>query len=202
MITRFFKDNFNLLYLKSRLQKGLMLSEVLIVVAIILVLTSVVMVNYREGQKGVILERAAHKLAQDIRAAQEMALSGKDCCGVNTPQGYGVYFSINPPPVLKYILYADILPTGSGNEYYSGNQEKLEDIELGTGVFLKEIKKDISSYTRISINFKPPDPTIKIKEHSGDVGMEKVELTIALETDPSGQTKTILVNKLGLIEIR
>lgn len=194
MVKKFFKDSFNLFYPKLRFQKGLMLLEVLIVVAIILVLTSIVMVSYREGQKKVILERVSHKLAQDIRTAEEMVLSGRECpeCGGTEPNGYGIYFEEN---LDEYLLYADM----NGNDFYSENDVPpdaiIEIISLEKGVFIKNIDP---APDKVSINFVPPDPKITMKWEGG--GDNQTTITIALEADDT-KTKTIRVNTAGLIEI-
>lgn len=194
----FFKDSFNLTCSKLSFEKGLMLLEVLTVVAIILVLTLVVMVNHREGQKKVILERGAHKLAQDIRAAQEMAISGKEFDG-KEPFGYGIFIKNTPPPQIKYILYADIIP--SDDEIYSNLQEIVESLEFEKGLFIKAIEiDDIPGYNYTNIYFQAPDPIIKIKENNQADDFNKVKITIALESDDT-RTKTVTVNTVGLIEI-
>jgi len=192
MIKRFFKNNFNLFYSRLRLQKGFMLAEVLVVIAISLLFTIVVMVNHKENQKKVILQRAAHKLAQDIRVTQEMVLSGRECqeCGGTEPNGYGIYFEEGSD---EYTLYADM----NGNEAYNGpsNDSVIEKVYLEEGVFIKSI--DPAS-TAVSIHFLPPDPKIIMNSDAGSSDLTTIE--IALTDDPT-ETKTINVNTVGLIEI-
>jgi len=50
----------------------------------------------------------------------------------------------------------------------------------------------------LSINFKPPDPAVKIKTGMGE--SDETIITLRLITDTS-KTKTIKVNKAGRIEI-
>lgn len=195
MIKRFLKNNLKLFCSQLRFQRGLMLSELLITVAVILLLTSLVMVNYREGQKGVMLERAAHKIAQDIRAVQEMALSGRECpeCGGEEPESYGIYFNKQLSPE-QYIIYAD----KNGNKVYNPppDDADIEIIALEEGVFIKTIDPNPN---KISINFLPPDPTIIMKlQHGGEANETKIE--IALTADQA-KIKIITINTAGLIEI-
>jgi len=192
MIKRFFKNNFNLFCSKLKFQKGLMLAELLIVIAISLLLTLAVVVNNKEGQKKVLLERGAHKLAQDIRVTQEMAISGRECpkCGGTEPNGYGLYFE---PGSDEYTIYADM----DGNEAYNGpsSDSPIEKIYLERGIFIKSV--DPAS-TEVSVHFLPPDPKIIINLDGGSSNLITIE--IALTADPI-KTKTITVNTVGLIEI-
>lgn len=193
MKKRFFKNSFNLISSKLRPEKGFMLAEVLIVVAIIIVFTSVIMINHKEGQKRVLLERAAHKLAQDIRVAEEMTLSGRECpeCGGVDSESYGIYFEIDTPE--QYIIYAD----KNGNEVYNPppDDADIEIIALEKGVFIKNIDPNPS---KISINFLPPDPTILMKWQGGDTNLTTIE--IALKSDET-KIRRIKINTAGLIEI-
>ena len=207
MIKRFFKNNFNLFYSKLRFQKGFMLAEVLVVIAISLLFTLVVMVNYKEGQKKVILQRAAHKLAQDIRAVQEMALSGRECpvlgeCGGQIPTGYGIALRITGDNSL-YSLYAD---TAEPWEFYSEEDDKtIEVIQLEKDLVIKSISiryiGDLPIYpNRTCLNFKPPDPLITIKPASNQPSRDIAEITLGFKSG-SSDTKKITVNTVGLIEI-
>lgn len=189
------KDNFNLFYSPLRFQKGFILPEILVVVIIILLLTSVVMANHRENQKRITLQRATHKVAQDIRTAQEMAMSGRECpeCGGGVPPGYGIFFDVSFPN--QYILYADTQPAG-GDTFYSGDTV-IETINLEKGAVIQ----DINTFTQqVSINFKPPDPLIDIKFEAGNGNVNSAVITLAPESD-SSLTKTITVNTVGLIDI-
>lgn len=204
MIKRFFKNNFNLFCSKLKFQKGFMLAEVLLVITISLLLTLVVVANYKEGQKKVILQRAAHKLAQDIRAAQEMAVSGSECidCGPLAPNGYGIEFRTTGDNSL-YKLYADTVPPYG---FYSGDDIEMEVIQLENNVVIKDI---IISFIggfgatnpgRVCLNFKPPDPLITIKSLPSQPSRDIAQITIGFSSG-SSDTKKITINTVGLIEI-
>lgn len=206
MVKKIFKNNFNLFCSKLRFQKGLMLAEVLIVVAISLLLTLVVMVNHREGQRKVILQRAAHKLAQDIRTAQEMAVSGRECpeCGGHTPTGYGIELRSSQGNNMVYKLYAD---TGEPYEFYSEEDDIIiEVIQLEKDVVIKNLIMSLmgipsaTNPNRICLNFKPPDPLITIKSLSNQPSRDMVEITLGFNSG-SSDTKKITVNTVGLIEV-
>jgi hypothetical protein len=114
-----------------------------------------------------------------------MAISSKELSGGGIPAGgYGVYFGSAGDT--SYLIYAD-----SGDEEYD-SVEVVETINLEQGTNISSL-----SQNNLSINFKPPDPTIKL---SGSPPPDEVTIILTLITDTS-KTKTIKVNKAGRIEI-
>ena len=85
----------------TRKQRGFTLLEITVVVAVIALLSTIFLANYRGGDKQYALLRASHKLAQDIRAIEEMALSSRKTpeiiFGGTFPKGgYGIYITNDP----------------------------------------------------------------------------------------------------------
>jgi type II secretory pathway pseudopilin PulG len=168
------------------------LIEILVSMFIIVLMAGIVFANYRQGGQQFALQRSANKLAQDIRRAQQMAMSAAGCpagtgCAGLIPPGYGIYVNQGNT---YYILYADTNPP-EGNGNYNGGDTTIETINFESGVSI--LSANPSSF---SINFKPPDPTINIRGAAGDVNEGTITLSIA-----SGASKTIKANKAGLIEI-
>jgi prepilin-type N-terminal cleavage/methylation domain-containing protein len=173
------------------MKKGFTLIELLTVLAIIFTLTSISFPFYRTAQKQYILESAAQKFVQDIRRAQEMAISARICgpCGNKVPPGYGIYLQ---QATTSYFIYADTNPA-KGNEIYDGGDVIVETISFESGVFIKNVNP-----SSLSINFKPPDPQTRIGNSSQT--LNEVSIVLSLLTDTS-KTKTIKVNKAGLIYV-
>ena len=65
--------------MKWRFKKkmGFTLIELMTVIAVMLIMSGILFVNHREGAKQLALDRSIHKLAQDIRLIQDMAMSSK-----------------------------------------------------------------------------------------------------------------------------
>ena len=168
---------------------GFTLIELLTVTVIITILTAAILLNYKNSEQQFALQRSAHKLAQDIRRAGEMAMSAQECCGGIVPPGYGIWLEQGNS---NYILYADTQPP-SGNEFYVPADDIIETIELEEGVVIQDVN---TSNKKVGINFKPPTPTIKIKFQDSD------EINQAIITLASGgNTKTVKVNAVGLVEV-
>lgn len=164
--------------------KGFTLIELLVVTSIIVLFTALVLANYRLGEKQLGLQRAAHQLAQDLRRAQEMALSSQKING-QVPKGYGVYFNKNQ--AFQYILFADL----DGNQQYSGSSEKKEEKTLEGIVRISQLSPESDSDSALTITFVPPDPTTVFYP----------DAATAFITLSAEGTKTIQVNKAGLIAV-
>ena len=175
---------------------GFSLIELAVVVSIISILSVIVAANYRAGERQLALQRSAHQVAQDIRRAQAMAMGAVKCppnipaCANQIPPGYGIHLRRGDP---FYILYADINPLQGNQEYDDGGDAIIEIIELEKGVYIHSV-----TLNPLSVNFKPPDPTINIRGEGQEI--TEVLIVIALENQPT-RIKTIKLNTAGLIEI-
>lgn len=179
-------------------QRGFTLIEILVTIFIITVLSGVVVVNQKEGQRTVALTRSAHKLAQDLRGAEEMALVGKTFYDNFPDGGYGIHF-INDSN--SYIIFADcdndqqydeglVCPdctSGSCIDYRFSEKVRESNME--------ELVKinSISPSSPLDITYIPPDPTIYINT------VEATEAIITISID--SQTRNIKINSAGLIDV-
>ena len=184
----FLKKRTGLLSAKLKSGAGFTLIELLTVAAIIVILTSIILVNWWQLGQQLTLQRAANKLTLDIRRAGEMAMSTKECPLETDCAGYGIYLEQSNS---YYILYAD---TQSPNEFYTPADDEIEpNIELEKGVVIQDIKIFNRAVQMVSINFAPPSPIIKIKPQPA---RETNEVVITLAS--GRKTKTIRVNAAGL----
>jgi type II secretory pathway pseudopilin PulG len=179
---------------------GFTLVELNIVTIIILLLSTLVLANYREGEKQFSLLRSANKLAQDLRNTERMAMASQvlpPSFGGGLPKGgYGIYFENN---FNSYILFADC----DGDKEYDASgpatscaeaspiapyPEKINELFLEKNVKIS----NLSPSSPLSITFFPPDPTITIKPLAN-----LAIITLIL----SGKTKDVKINTAGLIDI-
>ena len=165
------------------MSKAFTLVELLVTVGIIILLTALILPDYRAGERQFALQRSAHKLAQDLRRAQEMAMSAKEFPGAPaTFKGaHGVKFQNNSS---DYILFADL-----DNDQVYDSGEVIETLPLE-----KKVKiSNLSPASPLTISFTPPDPQVNINPSDSSA-------TITLTNN--GQTKSIKVNKAGLIYVQ
>ncbi len=177
---------------KNRLNhhSGFTLVELLVVMFIVGLLASLVLANYRSGQKKYALEQATQKLVSDIRKAQNMAISGVEIpgqCSVADPcSGYGV--SIRKSSNNFYRIFGDKVD----NSRYQPADALIEIINLPPDI---EIKATSPIPSKTDIIFEPPAPTTFINGNTG-VGILG---TITLEIVDTSLTKTVTVTTAGLI---
>ncbi len=180
------------------MNKGFTLIELLVVIGIIVLLTAITLPHYRAGEHQFALQRSAHKLASDIRMAQEMAMSARETRIMTPPRvpegGYGIHFArYVAAGVVNYriYLYADL----NNNARYTAG-ERVKTIVLEKGVKVERVEVNGASSSEVDITFRPPDPTILISPGNKD----KATIILSLKPDPT-QTRTISVNTAGLIAI-
>lgn len=157
---------------------GFTLIELLVVVSIIVLMTALTLPNYRSGDNQLVLQRSAHKIAQDLRRAQEFAISAKEFNG-SMPGGYGIYFDSGQSD--RYIMFADF----NSDQIYSDSGEKVEEIILEGNIIL-----DLTS--SVTVFFAPPDPTVYFFPDTA---------TAVINIKVEALQKTIQVNKAGLIAV-
>ncbi len=184
-----------------RHQIGFTLTELLVVIAIIGILSAIVALNYRSSGEQLKLQRSAYKLAQDIRRVGEMAVSAREINGGNPTiyPRYGIVFDPNNSnPNLRIFIFGDENDNGT----YQPSDKYIEKIILEENVSINTLyvdnpspPPDFITATQLSITFKPPNPTIEIRIPDPGHSIGKIELIVA------GETKTIKINSVGLIEV-
>jgi prepilin-type N-terminal cleavage/methylation domain-containing protein len=193
--------------------KGFTLIELLVVITIMALLTGVILVSYRVGERKFALKRSTVKLASDIRRVQEMAVASEECrpglccdpdnCpGAAVPAGgYGIFIN---KTMDHYMLYSDVDNSkGCLNPCDDPvNDPVIEEASLEQRVRIEKIEVEgIGERDFFSINFTPPDPETNINVDFLDGS--KVKITLCLDdTDCLGSNaKTITVNKAGGIDM-
>ena len=179
------------------MKKGFTLIELLVIITIIAFMSVFVIPNLRFGEKQFAVQNSAHKLTQDLRRVQEMAMSSSEFNGIIPKGGYGIYFE---KKANFYTLFADC---SSDKQYDSigtqcnGASEKiLEQSFLDEKVFISNLKSP-SPMSELNIVFTPPDPTIYIEPGNGSIA--NIFISYRPYEIPG---KTIIVNKAGLIFIK
>lgn len=150
---------------------GFTLVEILIILGILAILFTISSLNLSNTIPKNTLDNAVELLVADIKQQQLSALTG-DTEGQSTSSDYGVFFTSG-----KYTLFR-----GSS---YNANDSANYDIKLD----------DINSSTTASgsiIVFEKNSGLIKNFQPSGN--------TITLTHLNIGQTKTVSINKYGIIE--
>ena len=185
-------------------ENGFTLAEVLTVAFIIAIISLIAFTSYRQSGFQLALNRSASKLAQDLRMAEQMAMgasvcpTGSPCAGQISP-GYGINLNLGNT---NYGLYSD---KNNDQDYDPSGDDQIETLNLEKRIIIEKIYKfpiggsSEEEAAEFSINFKPPDPEVKLSCNGADLN-DYVRIVLALESNPT-ITKTVRVNRFGLIEV-
>jgi type II secretory pathway pseudopilin PulG len=174
------------------MKKAFTLIELIVMMGIVALFTSILFIDYGRNSKSFALDRSVRKMAQDIRRAQEMAMTG--LIGDENTNGYGVFFDKTVGNNTSYIIYQN----ENANMYYeSGTDSVKEAINIETGIKICNILLDSSDQNNISLSFEPPDPINYINSYY--TGHEAF-VVLCIDGDET-KTKTVKVNNAGRIEV-
>ena len=170
--------------------QGFSFIEAMAVIAVIAVLSVISFPFYQDIRKNLALDRASIKLAQDIRTAQEMAMSAQEFGGVLS-EGYGLYFSTSNTS--SYIIFAD----NNGNGEYDGASSIVETVLIESRILID----NIYSFDELCIVYFPPEPTVSLKYKTGGGSWIDAGDNVSIDLKMGDETRTVKVNKAGLVEI-
>ena len=170
---------------------GFTIPELLVVVAIIMLMTGLMLPNWRSGERTLTLDRVVHKAGHDVRRVQELALRAQAyTCDTGSISGYGVFFDQDTPT--SYILFAEC----NGNNTYNDEIDGIvEEVQMESGVEISLVSL-IPQSTQISIVFVPPTPLVFLKP--GDPSLVRIFFQRA---DGVGTAKILEVTSRGVIDI-
>lgn len=170
-------------------REGFVILELVVVLAIIALISGIMFISLKTGKQSLALDRAAHKVAQDIRKTAELALRSKPYTCIKPgsfSSGYGMRFD---DPDVFYIRFADC----NGNKTYQPSDDKIEEtITLEDGVRIQSVTAGA-----LHILFIPPNPEIFI---NGSSAVNPGQIVLELKSNPS-VTRTITVNNKGMIRV-
>ena len=163
--------------------EGFSLVEMLVIVFIIALLSSLVLANYQIGKQGSYLKAGAQRLAGDLRRAQTLSLAVRteNKIGENRAAcGYGILLGGPAFNMTQYSLFYNPSPgtCTNVNKYFdtgaSTNSQILETITLPQGLTLSWSGSIACSVSRLfgnssgcSIYFEPPDPATWLMGSTG-----------------------------------
>ena len=149
-------------------KKGFTIMELLVVIVIIGIASSVMVINFNKGEQNNKLQRSAQQVIQSIRKAQNLALSSAEISG-QIYDYYGVHFDKQTMPS-SYYVFASLL-----DKIYDTGEE-VETINLEQGITISSIspiqnnKLDIiflPPYAFVEFNPVASNSTIIIKKQDG-----------------------------------
>lgn len=186
---------------------GFSLIELLVVVGILVMITTLTLVNYSSFNSSTALGSLAYDIALSIRQAQVFGLAVREYEEGAGPDrfdtGYGAHFDIDSSENKRYILFAD-----TDRQFdYDGATEIDEIFTIGRGNYISDIcvtgssnveKCSADGVAKLNIIFDRPDPEaiIKINDAPEKYGSARIIVSSRL-----GNERVIRVYNTGQIAI-
>jgi len=162
-------------------KKGFTLLEILVVIFIIGMLSTILVANWRRGEEQYKIRNMAQQVAQKVRKTQELALNTFKETEKDIPKYYGIFFD-KQESIYGFSIFAD----ENGNGKYDDPGDIIEAVYLDSGIEIDALSKQ----PRLHIMFSVPDgfvsfvPTndeawIRIKKEGGICPGDCVTITIS-----------------------
>lgn len=170
-------------------QKGFSLIELMIVISIVGIASSIVITQYSSKRNSKALFLGAKQVVNDVRMAQNYAFGTLDFGGVNPSGGYGIRFSEDSN---SYIIFGDksVAPAIPNKEYDAG--ENFQTMNLPDSVKVTSLKIGAISHNNVDVIFTPPYGEVYIDKNNKDVSDNFINLEIKISN--SAGTKIINIS--------
>ena len=162
-------------------QKGFSLIELMVVIFIIGIASSVVIVQYSGNRNSKALYLGSKQIADDIRMTQNYTFGALETMSGNPSGGYGISFSVGSD---SYVIFAD---GDSDKEYDAG--EDFQTIKLPEGITIQSLKIDGVNDDPVDVVFTSPYGEVYIDGVNKDAGN-----FINLEIEISNSAGTEVIN--------
>lgn len=174
------KNNFFINKTAKAFQSGVTLIELIVVVAIFSVVSSVLLFNYSDFSTNVSIRNLSQDIALTIRKSQTYATSVRGITSGTdrTYPAYGMVFSLESnsgvfdPNSKNFVSFVDVIPAGFQvpNKKYDSNgscgviaegSECLEAVSITSSDSLVGIETDVTGYVTtgtVAVTFRRPSP--------------------------------------------
>jgi prepilin-type N-terminal cleavage/methylation domain-containing protein len=188
---------------RMRLSSGFSLAELLVVVAIFLILTTVILINQNRFSSDTSITNLGYQVALAIRQAQVYGISVKGPANFDT--AYGVHFdTTSEANRKKFVLFADTPPH---NGKFDSNQDPVvREFAIENGIKIKGSGgliifqgNSTSSAQTADITFRRPNPEAIITADGGTEQRSKIQ--IVFESALGDRWSTVTVTQTGQIYV-
>lgn len=195
------KDN------KIQRNRGMTYVELIVVLSIFSVLSSVAIFNYGAFQARVDIKNLASDIALKIVEAQKAALSGilpqAGAPSSTWKPSYGIYFDTTTPETAKQFIY--FVDSNSDKNYTLIPNEALDTVSITKNNSISEIKvvyqdNSISTPNNLNITFSRPNSGAFL--YSSGVQLLNVSYVQITVLSPKGATSLIKLYPPGRVEVK
>lgn len=166
-------------------KKGFTVLEMLVVISIMALLSSLLILYSRTGESQVILFREQSRLITALNRAKSLSIQLYNT--PETPCAFGVHFSQT-----GFLIFRDLATDcQNASHTYNDPSELFENYQLSSKIRFKQLDPQL---TLTDIVFIPPNPKTLI-----DNDQNKADATVILETFNGNASVKVKVNNAGQI---
>jgi len=181
---------------KPQHNKGFTLLEMLVVLGIFAVMTSITVFNYTKFRTETILTNMAYEVALSIREAQIYGVSVRSPNGQSSTSDFQYPYGVNfVEDSNTYYLFVDSQNI-DGVTDCPGSAECVTPYTLQRGILISALQKECLDQNELNVTFRRPNPEA-IFDNNSDVSDAQVELT-----SPDGDTRYVVIRNNGQIEVK
>ena len=180
--------------------KGFSLVELLVTIGLFVIVTGVILFNFRLFDSRIVLDNLAYEIALTVRQAQVFGTSVKELgAGSEIFPSYGVYFSLSDDNA--FTLFADVFPVvGSGGDGKYGTGDILVDrFSIQKRNYIRELcgyvlaTSSCTPLDELHVSYVRPNPegTVIGVNGSGDSQYSFAEVVLSTPSDENTRTVTI-----------
>ncbi len=166
-------------------QKGFSLIELIMVIFIMGVASTIVAVQYSDSRNSKALYLGSKQIANDIRMTQNYTFSSLEDGGANPSGGYGIRFSENSN---SYLIFAD---EDSDRARNADNSEDFQTINLPDGVKVISLEIDTVGADPVDVVFTSPYGEVYINGNNKNAGSF---INLEIEIGNSSGTRVIKIS--------
>ena len=186
-------------------ERGVTLVELIVVIALVVVLTSTVLLRQRSFQDSILLRNTAYELALSVRETQVYGVGVRRDPSDIISGRYGVHLELDTSVA---VIYAD---NNENNLYESDEQRKINEFEEPFSIVNicvtpvsggEECADSAPSIIGLEILFIRPNPDAYLYVvHTGNVIEEVSKARISVGV-PSGKHVDVIISKTGQIAVQ
>lgn len=198
----------------SSLKRGFTLIELLVSVSIIIIITTIALVQQNRFNETLALTNLAYEVGLSVRQAQVFGISvrefeGSARIGATDNFLYGVHFEHDPSNRTEYTLYADL----NDDQMFTGDLEVVETTTITRGNFIDRFCgirngaatcssgiDTVGTLQNLSIQFRRPNPDAVIVGSTGS-GSQVYESAVIVLRSQADATRCVRVRPTGQVSI-
>ena len=206
-----FSQSENLLSKVNCSTRGFTVIELLVTFSIYVIISTVVIANYREYSTNAVSANAPEDIVLALRQAQVYGAGGKGC-GASFDCRYGVVFTTTPGSENGFTIYTD---SNDNKVYDIPATEKIETIKWKDPSIITKVEclsyiggDTTCSSNILNITFKRPSPDALINDTADMTGLtsggyERGRITVSNGIIGAGaKTRTITISQAGQMSVQ